>query len=96
MSMRDDMESLSYTILYLLLGGRLPWLTSRVNQQLLQNPVLAVVLILTAKANMNPDQICADFPPVFARFINFTRNLTPDDPINYEQLKEELEIAASH
>ncbi len=69
---RDDLESLAYTLLYLLRGS-LPWLE--------EHPATSTSSI---KAQIVPEELCRDLPPVYAQFLTYSRELTADVEPNYD------------
>jgi len=74
-SHRDDLESLAYTIIFLV-RGKLPWGTlSRGHSAVLQKK-----LLITA------EDLCKGLPPVFSKFIIYVRSLGFKEKLDYEHL----------
>lgn len=66
-SRRDDVESLAYTLIYLLRGS-LPWLSST-------HPALSNDAILKLKQDTTVDELCSGIPSEFATFLQYSRSL---------------------
>ncbi|XP_055336150.1 casein kinase I-like [Paramacrobiotus metropolitanus] len=75
---RDDLEALSYLFLYLYCG-RLPW-------QGLPGSTFAEKCkrILEKKLKLTVDEVCADAPPEFGKFMKYARNLEFEAKPDYE------------
>ncbi|KAI1784113.1 kinase-like domain-containing protein [Ganoderma leucocontextum] len=71
---RDDLESLAYTVAYLL-RGTLPWFYQSFTERLGGGPVSGMVLF-------------HGFPDVFAQFLDFARGLAPTDDLQYQHWRE--------
>ena len=83
-SRRDDLESLCYSIIYLVKGG-LPWkLQSKVEGFRKWN------LVLNQKINVNEKELFTNLPPEFLAFFKYVRNLLYDQNPNYDYLKSLL------
>lgn len=80
-SRRDDMEALGNVFLYFLRGS-LPWqgLKARDNREKYEK-------IGQKKQSMRPEELCAGFPPAFAQYVTYTRQLGFEDEPDYEQCK---------
>jgi serine/threonine protein kinase len=83
-SRRDDMESLGYVLVYLLLG-KLPWqnLPAEENETKKQKRRK----IAEMKQSLPVEELCAGLPEEFATYINITRNLKFKQKPNYYQLR---------
>ncbi|XP_023163168.1 casein kinase I [Drosophila hydei] len=81
-SRRDDLESLSYCIMYFNLG-KLPWqgIVAPNKQQKYEK-------ILEMKRSMCIDEICKSWPVEFALFMKYTRNLRFQDEPDYVYLRQ--------
>jgi len=77
---RDDLESLAYTLLYLLPGVTLPWLVEQCSA--------------SVKSEVVPEELCAGLPSVYARFLRYTRELEPTPEPDYDYYMEEFERAS--
>jgi hypothetical protein len=74
-SRRDDMESLGYTLLYLL-KSHLPWIGLPAT-----NRKEKYMKILRLKQTIPLEQLCSDLPQEFTEYIQIVRNLTyPEEP----------------
>ena len=84
-SRRDDLESLSYSLLYLI-RGILPW---HIDEKIdcLRN----IKLILNQKLNVKRDYLFRDIPAEFESFFKYTRKLLYDQTPNYTYLKSLLQ-----
>lgn len=81
-SRRDDMEALGNVFLYFLRGS-LPWqgLKARDNREKYEK--------IGQKKQMIPvEELCAGFPPEFARYVAYTRRLAFEEEPDYEQCKQ--------
>ena len=68
-SRRDDLESLGYLLLYLLLG-RLPW-----QGYISHSKEDKYYKIKQIKNQTTPEELCEGLPPQFEEYIKYTRNL---------------------
>jgi serine/threonine protein kinase len=84
-SRRDDLESLTYTIICLA-RGNLPWAG-------LSNPEA----VLQKKLSCTAEELCEDLPAPFCKFINHVRALAFDEKPAYQYLHSILvELQRSH
>ena len=81
-SRRDDLESLSYVIMYLL-KGNLPW----INIDALDK-YDRYKKILKEKMEINISEFCKNLPIEFEYFFNYCRLLKFEEIPNYEKLKQ--------
>ena len=81
-SRRDDLESISYVLLYFL-RGNLPWQGLRVKakEERYQK-------ILEKKKSTHPDDLCKGFPQEFSYFVSYSRNLGFYDEPQYKKLRK--------
>ena len=80
-SRRDDLESIGYLIIYLILG-KLPWQGIIGN-----NREDKFYKILSVKKNTTPEELCKGLPPQFVQYIKYTRNLEFEADPDYNYLK---------
>ena len=80
-SRRDDLESLGYLLLYLLLG-RLPW-----QGHLSRSKEDKYYKIKLIKRNTTAEDLCQGLPPQFEEYVNYTRNLKYESDPDYNYLK---------
>ena len=80
-SRRDDLESLGYLLLYLLIG-RLPW-----QGNLSHSKEDKYYKIKRIKRNTTAEQLCQGLPSQFEEYVNYTRNLGYEEDPNYNYLK---------
>ena len=78
---RDDMEALSYVLIYFL-RGCLPWQGLRVNKK-----EDRYKKILEKKKIVNSKELCIGLPNQFYLFVDYCRQLKFDEEPNYEYLK---------
>ena len=78
---RDDMEALSYVLIYFL-RGCLPWQGLRVNKK-----EDRYKKILEKKKMVNSKELCIGLPNQFYLFVDYCRQLKFDEEPNYEYLK---------
>jgi casein kinase I family protein HRR25 len=76
-SRRDDLESLAYTIIYLV-HGHLPWTTIFVRRD--HEAVLREKMVITA------EELCEGLPPPFLKFVVCVRSLGFDEKPDYHRL----------
>ena len=81
-SRRDDLESLGYVLVYLLLG-RLPW-----QGHISHSKEDKYYKIKEIKKGTSAQKLCEGLPPQFEEYINYTRNLKYTEDPNYNYLKE--------
>ena len=74
-SRRDDLESLGYTLIYLL-RGNLPWQGLKLNNRESRDKK-----VLELKQSIPLDELCKGFPHEFVEYINYTRKLEFDEMI---------------
>jgi len=80
-SRRDDLESLGYLLIYLLIG-RLPW------QGLLSHSKEdKYYKIKEVKKNTSPEELCQGLPPQFQEYVTYTRNLKYESNPDYNYLR---------
>ncbi len=83
-SWRDDLESLLYTVVYLVKGS-LPWQGIAVQPgQVHRDKVLRIKQVTTAKA------LCKGLPQPFIKFIQHIRSLGFKDELDYQHLRDIL------
>jgi len=81
-SRRDDLESLSYTLIYFALG-RLPWQDMKANSRKELNE-----MIMEKKIRTPVEIICRDLPTEFATFLHYCRALNFDEKPDYKSLRQ--------
>lgn len=83
-SRRDDLESLSYVLLYLLRGD-LPWkgLAAKTKKEKYQK-------IMECKKIYTPEMLCAGYPEEFQIILKRIRKLNFEDDPDYEALRKPL------
>lgn len=74
---RDDLESVSYILVYFLKGS-LPWQGLKANTKKEQ-----YALIREKKISTSVSKLCKGLPPEFSTFINYTRSLGFEDRPDY-------------
>ncbi|KAG2109531.1 casein kinase I isoform delta [Suillus clintonianus] len=79
---RDDLESLTYMLIYLLRGS-LPWLIS-------DHEKLSSSSILERKVNTTIEVLCSGIPVKFASVLIYTRSLAFSEDPDYEHLRSLL------
>ena len=80
-SRRDDLESLGYLLVYLILG-RLPW-----QGFISHSKEDKYYKIKEIKTNTTPEELCKELPPQFEEYIKYTRNLEYEADPDYKYLK---------
>jgi len=80
-SRRDDLEAIGYVLMYFL-RGRLPWQGIPV-----KNKEERYRKIMEKKMATSAEELCQGFPPEFANYINYTRNLQYEQDPDYSFLK---------
>ena len=83
-SRRDDLESLGYLLLYLLLG-RLPW-----QGYISHSKEDKYYKIKQIKNQTTPEELCEGLPPQFEEYIKYTRNLEYEQDPDYNYLRNLL------
>lgn len=79
-SRRDDLESLGYSIIYMLKGS-LPWQGIKArNEELYQK-------IMEMKRNIKIEDLCQGCPAIIAQYMHYCRNLNFEEEPNYECLR---------
>ena len=81
-SRRDDLESLSYLILYFLKGS-LPWQGLKIASRPQRFKEITRI-----KKNLNIDNFCQNFPPEIIIFCKYVRNLGFAENPKYEYMKK--------
>ncbi|KAJ4745787.1 Casein kinase I-like protein [Rhynchospora pubera] len=76
-SRRDDLESLAYTLVFLI-KGRLPWQGYQGDNK--------SFLVCKKKMSTSPELLCCFCPPPFKQFLEFVTNLKFDEEPNYTKL----------
>ncbi|XP_074321378.1 casein kinase 1-like protein HD16 [Silene latifolia] len=76
-SRRDDLESLAYTLIFLL-KGRLPWQGYQGDNK--------SFLVCKKKMGTSPDVLCCFCPPPLKQFVEIVVNLKFDEEPNYSKL----------
>jgi len=81
-SRRDDLESVSYVLMYFL-RGNLPWqgLKVKVKEERYQK-------ILEKKKETTSEELCKGFPKEFSMFVSYSRNLGYYDEPKYKKLRK--------
>lgn len=81
-SRRDDLEALGHVFMYFLRGG-LPWqgLKAQTNKQKYEK-------IGEKKRVTRVSSLCAGFPPQFAEYMTYVRNLHFEETPNYEYMRD--------
>lgn len=80
-SRRDELESLSYILVYLLRRGNLPW-----NGLSSENKEDKSKRICQIKSNINLEELCADIPEEYRLLISYSRKLKFESDPNYDYL----------
>ncbi len=83
-SRRDDLESLGYTMIYLL-KGRLPWEDIK-----LGNKTKLHDAIMDKKMNIQLDRLCRGLPPEILHYMMYCRELLFESKPDYFQLRRQL------
>lgn len=79
-SRRDDLESLGFVFMYFL-RGKLPWQGMNAKTNGHRNELIGQKKIATSI-----EDLCAGFPPEFAEYMHYVRNLTFEEEPRYEYL----------
>ncbi|KAF6139300.1 hypothetical protein GIB67_021510 [Kingdonia uniflora] len=80
-SRRDDLESLAYTLIFLI-KGKLPWQ----GYQASFNGDNKSFLVCKKKMGTTPELMCSFCPPPFKRFLEIVTNMKFDEEPNYAKL----------
>ena len=80
-SRRDDLESLGYLLIYLLIG-RLPW-----QGYISHSKEDKYYKIKQIKKQTTPEQLCEGLPSEFEEYIKYTRNLQYEQDPDYKYLR---------
>ena len=83
-SRRDDIEGISYVLIYFLKGG-LPW-----QGQKGKNKKERYQKIMDIKINTKIEDLCKDLPFEFIKFVSYPRNLIFEEKPDYDFLKSLL------
>ncbi len=86
---RDDMEALSYVLIYFLRGS-LPWQGLRVNKK-----EDRYKKILEKKKSVNSKELCIGLPNEFYHFVDYCRHLQFEEEPDYEYLRNLLKKVMS-
>jgi len=78
-SRRDDLESLTYTLMYLL-HGCLPWYMGFSAKRQTE------AATLQSKSSSSPDHLCGAYPSEFGTFLGYARALHFDSKPDYNHL----------
>ena len=80
-SRRDDLEAVSYVIMYFI-RGNLPWqgLRLKSNEDRYQK-------ILEKKKEISTEELCAEYPKVFYDFVKYSKGLKYSEEPKYDELK---------
>jgi serine/threonine protein kinase len=76
-SRRDDLESLAYTLIFLI-KGRLPWQGYQGDNK--------SFLVCKKKMSTSPEMMCCFCPPAFREFLDAVANMKFDEEPNYAKL----------
>jgi serine/threonine protein kinase len=87
LSRRDDLESLAYTILFLL-KGQLPWQGFQGEHK--------GFLVCKKKMSLSPDALCSELPDPFRQFLQAVMNLRFDEEPAYQEMAQLFEPLISH
>jgi serine/threonine protein kinase len=85
-SRRDDLESISYMLIYLMKGS-LPWQKIKVN-----NKKESYLKISQFKRNIKPEKLCENLPGEMIDFVNYVKKLQFEEEPDYNYLKNLFEI----
>ena len=81
---RDDMEALSYVLMYFL-KGNLPWQGLKINKK-----DDRYRKIYEKKKETSAEELCKGFPKEFCEFVKYTRQLEFEEEPNYDYLRNLL------
>lgn len=79
LSRRDDMEAILYLAVFLR-KGQLPW------HGFTGTPMEKNIQTGEMKQSISPEELCADMPPAFARYLHKVRSLQFEQRPNYDRL----------
>ena len=81
-SRRDDLEAVSYVIMYFI-RGNLPWqgLKLKSNEDRYQK-------ILEKKKEISTEELCSEYPKVFYEFVKYAKGLKYSEEPKYDELKK--------
>ena len=81
-SRRDDLEAVSYVIMYFI-RGNLPWqgLKLKSNEDRYQK-------ILEKKKEISTEELCSEYPKVFYEFVKYSKGLKYSEEPKYDELKK--------
>ena len=80
-SRRDDLESISYMLIFMF-KGKLPW-----QQKSKHNSFLKWQKVFILKASINIQDLCRDSPPEFFAFMDYCRMLKFEEKPDYDYLR---------
>ena len=83
LSRRDDLESLSYLLIYLL-KGNLPWIGAKNDNETNVNKYQKIKEI---KNKINTEVLCYGLPQEIGEFLNYCKRLKFEDKPNYDYLR---------
>ena len=83
-SRRDDLESLAYSLIYLI-KGKLPWTNLKY-----RNKIEKKFKIFKQKMNTTNEELCQNLPNEFLMFIKYIKNLQFEEKPNYKYLEQIL------
>ena len=83
-SRRDDLEAVSYVIMYFI-RGNLPWqgLKLKSNEDRYQK-------ILEKKKEISTEELCSEYPKVFYEFVKYSKTLKYYEEPKYDELKNKF------
>lgn len=82
-SRRDDLEALGHVFVYMLRKGSLPWSGLKANSAKERYKKIGEV-----KSSTPIEELCEGFPPEYANYLRYARNLEFDETPDYAMLKE--------
>jgi len=83
-SRRDDLECLSYSLIYLI-KGKLPWMNLKY-----RNKIEKQFKIFQKKMNTTNEELCKNLPDEFRTFIQYVKDLHFEEKPNYKYLEQLL------
>ena len=83
-SRRDDLEAVSYVIMYFI-RGNLPWqgLKLKSNEDRYQK-------ILEKKKEISTEELCSEYPKVFYEFVKYSKGLKYSEEPKYDEFKNKF------
>ena len=87
-SPQEDLESLGYMIVYLL-RGNLPWEGIRADTEDEEE-----AMILERKRTITPEELCEGLPDELAKYVRFSRIMTPTTVPNYRYIQQTFKSLA--